>query len=176
MLTVGKSDGTWNFTNWPISSVSLKALEVRELPKEEFVLLAPTGHPVACQQSVWLSSLAGEPFVFCKGRARDSAVAACRAAGFQPRVACESQGLETVRALVAAGLGLAIVPQLVTRSMAEGLQTVRLREPRVERKLGLVTRRGQELSKAAQAFAANFKDSVPARSKPLHSEKEEGSD
>lgn len=133
---------------------------IRELAREPFVLLAAATHPVARQKTVRLAALAGEPFVFYKGRARDTALSACREAGFEPRVACESGELETVRALVAAGLGLAIVPRLAARATPAGLVELPLRDPRVERTLGLISVRGHPWSAAAKAFARELTQEV----------------
>src|SRR5262249_17678371 len=121
----------------------------RALLTESFVILAGPQHAIARQRRVSLPSLAAEPFVFFKGRARESALAACRAAGFEPRLACESGELETVRALVAAGLGLAILPELAAQRARPACALVRLSEPKVERKLVIVTRRGHAPSPAA---------------------------
>jgi DNA-binding transcriptional LysR family regulator len=127
-------------------------LDERLLFSESFVILAATNHPVARRRSVDLGTLAGEPFVFFKGRARDSALAACRVAGFEPRLACESGELETVRALVAAGLGLALLPELAAQRAGSGCVAVRLSGAKVERKLIVVIRRGHAVSPAAAEF------------------------
>lgn len=121
---------------------------------EPFVLLAAPSHPVAKQRAVSLSGLATEPFVFYKGRARDTALAACRTAGFEPRIACESGELEAVHALVAAGLGLALLPRLAALRAAPACALLPLRAPRVERSLAILTRRGRQPSPAAAAFQA----------------------
>jgi DNA-binding transcriptional LysR family regulator len=127
-------------------------LDGRLLFAEPFVVLAAANHAVARRRRVELASLAEEPFVFFKGRARDSALAACRAAGFEPRLACESGELETVRALVAAGLGLALLPELAARRATPACALIRLSGPKVERKLIVATRRGHAVSPAAAEF------------------------
>jgi DNA-binding transcriptional LysR family regulator len=127
-------------------------LDERALLAESFVILAGPRHPVARRRRVALKSLAEEAFVFFKGRARDSALAACRAAGFEPRLACESGELETVRALVAAGLGLALLPELAAQRARPACALVRLSGPKVERQLVVVTRRGHATSPAAAEF------------------------
>jgi len=131
---------------------SKSVFETRRLISEPFVLLAVATHPIAKQREVTLRSLSGELFVFYKGRARDTAMEACRKAGFEPRIACESGELETVRALVAAGLGLAIVPQLAALNLPKTLRAVPLREPRLQREIAAVWRKGAELSPAAAAL------------------------
>jgi DNA-binding transcriptional LysR family regulator len=96
--------------------------------------------------------LGKEAFVFYKGRARDVAQAACRAAGFEPRTACESGELETIRSLVAADLGIALLPELAARGSVPGCALVRLGGAPVRRSVALLQRKGQELSPAAQSF------------------------
>jgi DNA-binding transcriptional LysR family regulator len=127
-------------------------LEVRELFREPFMAILPARHPLARKPTLSLQQLAGEPFVFYKGKARDAALAACREAGFEPRLACESGELETVRALVTAGLGVALLPKLATIGATKRLAVLRLKEPKVERALGLISRQGHAWSAAATAF------------------------
>jgi DNA-binding transcriptional LysR family regulator len=119
---------------------------------EPFVALVPKAHPAARQRNLSLVRLAHEPFVFYKGRARDTALAACRAAGFEPRVACESSELETIRSLVAAGLGIAILPRLATRQPTAGCVAMRLRGNPVERQVAILSRAGHTASPGASVF------------------------
>jgi DNA-binding transcriptional LysR family regulator len=119
---------------------------------EPFVALVPKAHRAAKQRSLSLATLADEPFVFYKGRARDTALAACRAAGFEPRIACESSELETIRSLVAAGLGIAILPRLATREPAPRCVVVRLRDDLVERQVAVLSRTGHTASPSAAVF------------------------
>jgi DNA-binding transcriptional LysR family regulator len=121
---------------------------------ERFLLFLPRSHAFAKRRSISLKTFSAEPFVFYKGRARDTALIACRAAGFEPRVACESGELETVRALVAAGLGVALLPALAARPPAGGCVTVRLSGVAVERTLVILTRQKQASAPAAAAFCS----------------------
>jgi LysR family hydrogen peroxide-inducible transcriptional activator len=119
---------------------------------EPFVLLVPTGHRLArCRKAV-LGELAQESFVFYRGRARDAAQAACRAAGFEPRVACESGELQTIRSLVAANLGLALLPKLAAGANTSQYVAVPLAAPVPEREVALLQRSGRELSPGAAEF------------------------
>ena len=119
---------------------------------EPFVILVAKTHPAAKKRNISLEKLAQEPFVFYKGRARDTALAACRAAGFEPRIACESSELETIRSLVAAGLGIAILPQLATRQPSANCVAVRLRGDPVERHVAILSRSGHAASPSASVF------------------------
>jgi LysR family hydrogen peroxide-inducible transcriptional activator len=119
---------------------------------EPFVALVSAAHPAAKLRTVQLGKLADEPFILYKGRARDTALTACRAAGFEPRIACESSELETIRSLVAAGLGIAILPELASRQPAPECAVVRLRGDPVERQVALLSRSGHTASPSAAVF------------------------
>lgn len=78
-----------------------------------YIALAPT-HPLATRARLRLPELArpgldpGDP-----PRLHDRrAAAACRAAGFEPRITVRMDDQVTVHGLVAAGVGIALVPQL----------------------------------------------------------------
>lgn len=128
------------------------SFQIQRLFQESFVALLDAKHPLANLREVSLARLAQEPFVFYKGRARDSALTACREAGFEPRIACESSELDTIRSLVAAGLGVAILPQLATRQRRPGCTAIRLRSPSIKREVAILTRAGHAPSPGASTF------------------------
>jgi DNA-binding transcriptional LysR family regulator len=74
----------------------------------------PAGHPLARRRRVRLDELAGERWI--QGVRQGSTVEvlprACRLAGFQPIVALRSDDRVAVEGLVAAGVGVALIPQL----------------------------------------------------------------
>ncbi len=132
--------------------VSKRTFQTQMIVTEPFVLLAAKSHPAARFKEVRLKKLADEAFVFYKGRARDSALEACRKAGFEPRIACESGELETIRALVAAGLGVAVVPQIASHGLPPLVKAITIREPKMERQIAAAWKKAGALSPAAQAF------------------------
>lgn len=122
------------------------------LLEEAFCLLVSRSHPLARMKRVDLGTLSGEGFIFYKGRARDAAHAACRDAGLEPRVVCESGELETVRALVAAEVGIALLPALATKRLNQDFAVVQLNGEPLRRRVVLLQRKGQALSPSAGAF------------------------
>jgi LysR family transcriptional activator of glutamate synthase operon len=84
---------------------------------DELAVAVPPGHHLAARHSVRFEELRDEPFVgFKPGTAIGRTVAVAAAAhGFTPKVAFESGDALTVRALVAEGLGVTVLP----REMAE---------------------------------------------------------
>lgn len=81
---------------------------------EELYAALPPRHPLADREVVDLATLANDPFVLVGGGSglRRVIEAACQRVGFIPRVAVEGDDLATVRGLVAAGLGVSLLPAL----------------------------------------------------------------
>jgi DNA-binding transcriptional LysR family regulator len=73
----------------------------------------------------------------------DSTVAACRAAGFSPRIGQQAPRITSTLGLVAAGLGISLVPACMQRMNMDGVAYRRLKGP-VQPKavLNLASRRG----------------------------------
>lgn len=133
---------------------------------EPFALLAPALRRLGRQGKVRLADLTEEGFVFFKGRARDLVHMACLAAGFEPRIVCESGELDTIRALVGAGLGIALLPQFAISKPPKPCVVLQLEGEALTRRVALIQRAGRTLSPAAEAFrklliASTAKLSVP---------------
>lgn len=133
---------------------SKAAFTVQAIITEPFIVLVGKAHALARQKepSVSLRQLAAESFIFYKGRARDTALESCRKAGFEPHIVCESGELGTVSALVAAGLGLAVVPRLAAENLPKSIRTLAIRDPKMQRQIAAVWQKGSALSPAAAAL------------------------
>jgi DNA-binding transcriptional LysR family regulator len=123
--------------------------ETESLWREPFVLLVAEGHPFAGRSKVELEECSLEAFLLYKGRVRETALLACRSAGFEPRIACETSELETLRRLVAAGLGCALLPRLAAPPAGGGCVQVALSGPSIEREIVFLTRAGWSQSPGA---------------------------
>jgi DNA-binding transcriptional LysR family regulator len=82
------------------------------LINERLGLAVPPDHRLADRRRVNLSEVAAEPFVAFSPEAglRQISDRLCRQAGFSPAIAFESGEVATIRAMVGAGLGVAILP------------------------------------------------------------------
>ena len=91
-------------------------LEVRPLLEEEMVAALPADHSLAqsVKSPLPLSALAGETFILYRRPSGpglyDSILAGCHRAGFSPRIGQEAPRMLSTLNLVAAGLGVSIVP------------------------------------------------------------------
>ena len=102
----------------------------RRLPDEDLWIALPARHRLAGAERLDLVELAGDPFILyprANGRLLyDSIIAACRNAGFSPRIAQEAPQMASTVNLVAAGVGVALVPESLCQLHAQGVTYVRI--------------------------------------------------
>ncbi|MCR2802956.1 LysR family transcriptional regulator [Paenibacillus soyae] len=134
--------------------------------EEQICLAVPPQHPLASRQdAVRIEELKAEPFIKLKrGQGfRQITVELCEQAGFSPQIVFESSNIETVQSLVAGGMGIAFVPQMLTRPKGSEFAPVYLRlSSKPTRTLVVASRKGRYLSKAAQAFIVTLKETISA--------------
>lgn len=150
------SEGVVDFSllSLPIQESSL---EHRPFITEQIALAVPPGHALTRSQGpVRVSELAAEQFIVLKkGQGfRQITFDICEQAGFVPSIVFESSNIETVQALVAAGMGVAFIPNMIAEAKKGRYVPVykTLIEPTPTRTLVVAQRRGRYLSKAADAF------------------------
>ncbi|TFZ04686.1 LysR family transcriptional regulator [Ramlibacter rhizophilus] len=109
-----------------------RGLKMEVLRQEELVLAVPLEHALAGQERVQLKDLAQEDFVGFptkEGPGFESAVmAACQECGFIPRFVQTASQMQAILALVAAGLGVALVPQALCAVHMDGVRFLRVRK------------------------------------------------
>ncbi len=130
---------------------------------EELALVVPKGHAFAACGAIALADASQEDWVWApEGVTPEHPLfAACLAAGFTPRIACVSGSAQGMQALVAAGLGIALLPRLAIHPPA-GAVVVELLPPRPTRTLAAVWR-GDALTHAARAFLKMVTDTPSER-------------
>jgi DNA-binding transcriptional LysR family regulator len=85
-----------------------------ELLEDEMFLALPREHRLVGRQRIRLEDLAKDAWVQTSRTSpcARQVVRSCHAAGFEPNVAFESDDYQTVQGLVAAGVGVALIPEL----------------------------------------------------------------
>ena len=90
-------------------------LQATELIREPFRVVMRSDHPLAKRRRIPIRDLAPEAFVFYGDRMGRTlphqVLVLCRSAGFEPRIGQLANGNATITGLVAAGLGIAVVPE-----------------------------------------------------------------
>ena len=123
-------------------------VEVMPLLEEPMVVALPSRHPMAKtsgSKGVPLKSLASDPFILIGPPGtglHDETVAACQAAGFAPRLGQPAPRITSTLSLVAAGLGIALVPSTMQSVRIAGVVYRSLRGAVPKAFLGLASRRG----------------------------------
>lgn len=138
--------------------VADEQLDCVPLWRDPVVAVLPAGHPLAGRAHLGLHELSGERFVVL--RADTSAFAqhiydCCAVAGFVPR---ESQSVSEVPAqlnLVAAGLGVALVPSSTCKRLTGGMTTCELASPAPAADVYAIVRKDGP-TKARQTFLASI--------------------
>lgn len=101
----------------PVSAAPASGLRTLLLRKERFGAVLPLTHPLAERKTLPWKALAREPLVVLARRegvgSHDGVLAACRQAGFAPRLAYTPSLIGTVLSYVEAGAGVGIVPESV---------------------------------------------------------------
>ncbi|MBT2291257.1 LysR family transcriptional regulator [Paenibacillus albidus] len=129
--------------------------------QEKLELLVPSGHPLAGEREVALDRLAAEEFVLFREdfALHDRIITECVKAGFQPKVVYESSQWDLISGMVAAGLGIALLPETICRDMDRSRITViPLAEPYIPWELGMIWRRDRYLSFAAREWVSFAKE------------------
>lgn len=111
----------------PLPGQGERSLETLLLRKEPLGIVVPHDHPLTQKETVTWKMLAQEPLIVLARREgvglHDEILAACRAAGFTPRIAYNPSLMGTVLSYVEAGAGLGIATDSVAAtSMAPSLK------------------------------------------------------
>ncbi|GGO67740.1 LysR family transcriptional regulator [Nonomuraea cavernae] len=132
------------------------SLVTEDVLRENLVVAMPSHEPTR-RPYQRIADLRGKPMVmFRRGYdLREATLAACRQAGFEPRLAVEGGEMDAVLRFVEAGLGVAVVPSMVLDGRP-GLRGVPLAPPGLTRTIALAHRRDVEPTRAAQAFRATL--------------------
>jgi DNA-binding transcriptional LysR family regulator len=125
----------------PIAAPDIATLRLVEEP---LVIALPDFHRLAARSRLPLAALAGEPFVLWARHLNplfhDEVLSACLDAGFRPNVVQEAGEMPTIVSLVAAGLGVSLVPESMERVRREGVAYVPVKGRAVRITLALAWR------------------------------------
>jgi LysR family transcriptional regulator, transcription activator of glutamate synthase operon len=127
-------------------------LESVVLSEERLFLIVGSDHRFASRKSIDLRQGATETFVALtpENGLRQLFDTLCEQAGFAPQLAFEGEEHETLRGLVRAGLGVAVLPRSTYQDPT--LVEIPLRDPGARRHVGAVWQKGRRLPPAARRF------------------------
>ena len=136
-------------------------LHAEFLFEEPFLLAAPAGHPLAKQKTLSMDALGEETLLLLEDGhcLRDQALDVCRLAGAQEKSGFRATSLETLRQMVAAGVGVTLLPALSVQApivQPAGIRLVPFRKPAPSRRIALVWRK----SSALDGFLRGVADAI----------------
>jgi DNA-binding transcriptional LysR family regulator len=153
------------------SAISGPGLSVECLLPESLVLALPENHPLSAQTRVSLSTLANEAFILFPVKMGpvfyEQIMTICQQAGFRPKVAQEAVQMQTIVGLVAAGLGIAIVPASLQNFHRSGVIYRPLQEQIPKSGLYLAWRQ-HDASPVISAFLSLARKTTQSESKRNH--------
>lgn len=136
-----------------------KEFELFPLRTEPLFAALPKDHARARAKSLALKDLRGEPFVMLRdGHCfRDLSVAACVRARITPHIAFESGQFSSLLGMVAAGVGVSLVPEMAIDPNAN-CRFVPLSDPRATRTIVAAVLRGRSFNRVQQAFLSGIRN------------------
>lgn len=124
-LVAGLKEGSLDAAFLRPGDAAREAFQLRLLYDEPMVAALPASHPAVAQQAVDLATLRLDPFLLFPRpigpRLYDSIIDACRKAGFDPVIVQFVPQLVSVITLVAADLGVSIVPASMSQLQIPGV-------------------------------------------------------
>ena len=172
-LLGGLGSGEIDIVLGPLHPELLDGFLAQPLVEERIVLVTAPGRPgsgPAPAGPAVLADFAGEPFVCLPAGSGLHAilVAAAAAAGFTPRIQLETHSPASIRELVAAGLGVALMAESSARAIGPDVQVHRLQPAPRHPPIGLIRVPERTPSPATRAFQQHLEQAyrVPAPNRP----------
>jgi DNA-binding transcriptional LysR family regulator len=125
-----------------------------ELFEDPMFLALPADHALANRRTLRLENLRAEAWIQTSASSpcAQHVVRSCHAAGFEPIVSFESDDYQTVQGLVAAGVGVALIPKLALSGGREDIAIRALSPSSPVREVVAATPGGTRLTAAAAAM------------------------
>jgi LysR family transcriptional regulator, hydrogen peroxide-inducible genes activator len=126
--------------------VQAEGLATRALYEEPFVAALPAGHRLAARSQLRAEDLNGETLLLLEDGhcLRDQALAVCSRSGVHEKQDFRATSIETLRQMVAAGVGITLLPSLATQGgygNARGVSVLPFQKPAPTRRIGAVWRK-----------------------------------
>jgi DNA-binding transcriptional LysR family regulator len=136
---------------FPGVGAGFDGLHTTDLLEDPLYLALPREHRLAERRTLRLADLAGEAWVQTSADSPCArhVVRSCHAAGFEPRVSFESDDYLTVQGLVAAGVGVALIPRLALSGVRDDIAVRELSPSSPVRHVLAATVRGAQVPAAA---------------------------
>ncbi|TXH69887.1 MAG: DNA-binding transcriptional regulator OxyR [Lysobacteraceae bacterium] len=141
-------------------------LHIEFLFEEPFLLAVPEGHPLAHGRALTIQDLAHESLLLLEDGhcLRDQALDVCHLAGAGEKTGFRATSLETLRQMVAANVGITLLPILSVKppvAPSRDMQLLAFRDPPPSRRIAMVWRRSSAMSGFLLKLAGLFRELPP---------------
>ena len=145
-LTAGLDDGTLDIAFLRPEGASGMDLQLRLLSEEPMMLAMPSGHAMVGEGEIDLAQLAKDPFILFPRSVGptlyDTIIDACRNSGFEPHVDQFAPQISSIVNLVAAELGVSIVPASMNQLRIPGVAFREIKGQTPTARIALAYRKG----------------------------------
>jgi LysR family hydrogen peroxide-inducible transcriptional activator len=146
--------------------VADEQLHVEFLFEEPFVLAVPEAHALAGRDSLSLGELADERLLLlADGHCmREQALDVCHLSGASEKAEFQATSLETLRQMVAANVGVTLLPTLAVKppvARSDSIHLVGFRDPPPSRRIAMAWRRSSAMGDFLARLADVFRELPP---------------
>ncbi|EIJ46670.1 LysR family transcription regulator protein [Herbaspirillum sp. GW103] len=141
-------------------------IDFEELTRERYLAVMPAHHPLAAQSTLHWKSLAGEKLVSVSSSSGNRSLIdnAFARVPQRPVIQYETNHVAGAISLVAAGLGVALLPELAIRNAPyKGIVARPVTSPVLSRAMGLITLKGRVLKPAAATLAQALREAMAGK-------------
>jgi DNA-binding transcriptional LysR family regulator len=155
MLRGGEADvGLTIETTW--ADPGDDGLQRTHLLDDPMYLVLPDDHPQARRRSIRLSEMADEPWILGSSDATcpdgQILIRACNKAGFEPRIAFQSDDYNATQGFIATGMGVCLIPDLALTNVRDDVVVRSLGPKAPARRISAITTESGFCSPAKQAM------------------------
>jgi DNA-binding transcriptional LysR family regulator len=136
-----------------------RGFEIEELFSEEMLLAVHPQHPLSKKRSISMGDLRSEKFILlqeehCLG---DQVIGFCGRHDFHPRIVFRCGQIATVQSLIAAGVGISLIPDMAIEARPGQIIYRKLETPRPKRSIAIITKNKRPLKLATQEFLKHLR-------------------
>jgi len=153
-IRAGELDLALTFDYPSVPFADDRDVESTLLLTESMHVALPVDHPLAAEEKVDLAALRDEAWLCgqCPSSCADAIKEACRAAGFEPRIAFQSDDYHVLQGFVAANLGVTLLPDLALPTLRDDIVVRPTDPPAAVRRVWATTRPAGARSAATDAM------------------------
>ena len=134
---------------------TMENVERYSLFKEPLVLATPVNHPLAQNKALTLKDLNGQWVLTL-----DEALGYCFSAGAKEDSRFQATSLETLRYMIASGMGITLIPELAIKEGEHGLRYTHFKAPAPSREICLLVRPNYSRMECVRAMVSSIRTSM----------------